>query len=84
MKTGRQIPVVGHLYVRAGKAFAMELDYLQLRHFKNSHKISQWKCNISYSQYYGSHWDCNISGLSHRSYVISTTHSSGTQAQIND
>ena len=33
-------PVVGHLYVRAGKAFAMELDYLQLRHFKNSYTIS--------------------------------------------
>ena len=30
------IPVVGHLYVRAGKAFAMQLDYLQLRHFQNS------------------------------------------------
>ena len=29
-------PVVGHLYVRAGEAFAMQLDYLQLRHFKNS------------------------------------------------
>ena len=42
MKTGRQIPVLGHLYVRAGKAFAMELDYLQLRHFKNSYKISQF------------------------------------------
>ena len=33
MKTGRQIPVVGHLYVRAGKAFAMELDYLQISQF---------------------------------------------------
>ena len=29
-------PVVGHLYLRAGKAFAMQLDYQQLRHFKNS------------------------------------------------
>ena len=26
--------VVGHLYVRASKAFAVQLDYLQLRHFK--------------------------------------------------
>ena len=34
-------PVVGHLYVRAGKAFAMELDYLQLRHFKNSYRYNQ-------------------------------------------
>ena len=33
-------PVVEHLYVRAGKAFAMELDYLQLRHFQNSYTIS--------------------------------------------
>ena len=33
-------PVVGHLYVRAGKAFAVELDYLQLRHLKNSFTIS--------------------------------------------
>ena len=29
-------PVAGHLYVRAGKAFAVQLDYLQLRHFQNS------------------------------------------------
>ena len=29
-------PVVGNLYVRACKAFAMELDYLQLRHVQNS------------------------------------------------
>ena len=27
---------VGHLYVRVCKAFAMQLDYLQLRHFQNS------------------------------------------------
>ena len=33
-------PVVGHLYVRAGKAFVVELDYLQLRHFENSYTIS--------------------------------------------
>ena len=29
-------PVVGHLYVRAGKVFAIQLDYLQLRNFHNS------------------------------------------------
>ena len=28
-------PVVGHLYVRAGKAFAVQLDYLQPRYFQN-------------------------------------------------
>ena len=28
-------PVVGHLYVRAGKALEVQLDYLQLRHFQN-------------------------------------------------
>ena len=33
-------PVVGHLYVRACKAFAVQLDYLQLMLFKkNSYTI---------------------------------------------
>ena len=32
-------PVVGNLYVRAGKTFAVQLDYLQLRHFQNSKTI---------------------------------------------
>ena len=31
--------VVGHLYVSAAKAFAVQLDYLQLRHFQNSWTI---------------------------------------------
>ena len=30
------VVLVGNLYVRAGKAFAVQLDYLQLRHFQNS------------------------------------------------
>ena len=30
-------PVAGYLYV--GKAFAVQLDYLQLRHFQNSQII---------------------------------------------
>ena len=29
-------PVVGHYYLRAGKAFTVQLEYLPLRHFKNS------------------------------------------------
>ena len=29
-------PVAGYLSVRADKAFAVQLDYLQLRHFQNS------------------------------------------------
>ena len=29
-------PVAGYLYVRADKAFAAQLYYLQLRHFQNS------------------------------------------------
>ena len=28
-------PVVGHLYVRVGKTFAVQLDYLQPRYFQN-------------------------------------------------
>ena len=32
-------PVVGHLYVKAGKACAVQLDFMQLRHFQNGQTI---------------------------------------------